>query len=239
MTSKRIIWIDTAKSFAIILVIVGHTVGDPLLAIIFSFHMALFFILSAWTTKFSTDKASLYKNMYKSFRHLIIPALTIFSVRAVIQAAEMTSSATSSEWKIFIMQKGLSLLFSSGVDNTFLGLTVPAIGIPWFLVVLFFSRTIYDSLQLFLKRDTAFFAIILSLSLLGVIIGKRVYLFFSLDIAFAVLSLIWFAQLANRYYMPGRSMKVLLISLILWIICFLLPYFVMPSGQSGRYLEFA
>ena len=56
--SKRIEWIDFAKGITIILTIVGHTVGTGkngsiLRGLIFSFHMPLFFILSATTYKYS------------------------------------------------------------------------------------------------------------------------------------------------------------------------------------------
>lgn len=50
---KRIEWIDCAKGIAMFLVILGHTVSSDwssieklIRAVIFSFHMPLFFILS-------------------------------------------------------------------------------------------------------------------------------------------------------------------------------------------------
>ena len=80
----RIDWIDCAKGIGIILVIVGHTVLNDNDALhqairgsIFSFHMPLFFILSAITYSSSTDRASFVRKQKNAFRHLIVPMLCV------------------------------------------------------------------------------------------------------------------------------------------------------------------
>lgn len=57
--AKRIEWIDVAKAISIILVIFGHAIKktnwvhlDFIVYTIYSFHMALFFVLSGWTLKY-------------------------------------------------------------------------------------------------------------------------------------------------------------------------------------------
>ena len=57
--SKRIEWIDIAKAISIILVIFGHAIKktnwthlDFIVYTIYSFHMALFFVLSGWTFEY-------------------------------------------------------------------------------------------------------------------------------------------------------------------------------------------
>lgn len=59
VVKKRIEWIDVAKALAIILVIFGHASKktswvqpDFIVYIIYSFHMALFFVLSGWTFQY-------------------------------------------------------------------------------------------------------------------------------------------------------------------------------------------
>lgn len=48
--TKRIAWIDVAKGLLIILVILGHSnINDITAAVINSFHMAAFFVLSGIT----------------------------------------------------------------------------------------------------------------------------------------------------------------------------------------------
>ena len=52
----RIYWIDCAKGITILLVIIGHSIYNPMVrGPIFSFHMPLFFILSGMTYKWSKD----------------------------------------------------------------------------------------------------------------------------------------------------------------------------------------
>lgn len=239
----RIAWIDTAKAISIICVIIGHTVSGPLRAIIFSFHMPLFFILSAWTTRFSDSKQQLFANIRKSCRHLIVPAIIIFFLRFLFSACEMMRSTTPIEWKLFLCQKILTLLFASGVECTFSGYIVPAIGIPWFLIVLFFARLIYDWLQLLLKDkkngEKKLYLVIILLTCVGIIIGENLFLFFSLDIAFAVTGLIMIAQISkDKLKVEDSPVIKAVFFLIIWIVCFLLPYFILPSDQK-RYLEFA
>ena len=46
LQKERLDWIDIAKEFGIILVIVGHCLcGNNLSYLIFSFHMPLFFVI--------------------------------------------------------------------------------------------------------------------------------------------------------------------------------------------------
>ena len=45
--SERVIWVDTAKGFAIISVVLGHSsLPIELRSVVYSFHMPLFFMLS-------------------------------------------------------------------------------------------------------------------------------------------------------------------------------------------------
>ncbi len=60
MSKTRINWIDCAKGIAILLVIAGHTIEQPVIrGVIFSFHMPLFFILSCMTYRFATSGSEL------------------------------------------------------------------------------------------------------------------------------------------------------------------------------------
>lgn len=56
---KRIEWVDIAKGIAIMLMVIGHEVSNGLVyALIFSFHMPLFFILSGYTSHRVTSGTS-------------------------------------------------------------------------------------------------------------------------------------------------------------------------------------
>ena len=47
-SKKRELWIDMARGIGIILVFLGHSTGNPLIWLIYGFHMPLFFILSGF-----------------------------------------------------------------------------------------------------------------------------------------------------------------------------------------------
>lgn len=50
--NKRVVWIDYAKAFAMLFVIIGHVeTGNSLTDWVYSFHMPLFFFLSGLTLK--------------------------------------------------------------------------------------------------------------------------------------------------------------------------------------------
>ena len=91
---KRIDWIDLAKFIGIILVIIGHSkftghISHLCRSAIFSFHMPLFFILSAATFRLSADNNQFITKTERAFKHLIIPALCLFALRTAIESCQM------------------------------------------------------------------------------------------------------------------------------------------------------
>ena len=101
ITSNRIDWIDFAKGIAICLVIVGHTVtpwtpfGQHIVrAVIFSFHMPLFFTLSCITTKLSQNEEQFMRRAEKSFKRLIVPAIVMFLLIKTVDTVENFRKST-------------------------------------------------------------------------------------------------------------------------------------------------
>ena len=82
---KRVQWIDCAKGIAILLVIIGHTIGYPIREMIFSFHMPLFFILAGAVHRYSDNFTRIMAKSKESFKQLIIPAVAAFICRSYIQ----------------------------------------------------------------------------------------------------------------------------------------------------------
>lgn len=65
-------WMDVAKGFSIILMILGHTsIPDSFSRLIYSFHMPLFFIASGWMTDWL--KYSFSEYFSKKINTLVIP----------------------------------------------------------------------------------------------------------------------------------------------------------------------
>lgn len=83
--NKRIMWIDFAKAISIIMVIMGHAIGEYSLklkeveVIIYSIHIPLFFILSGYTLKVeSLTKKWMYKRIKKIMNFYVFFCFIIF-----------------------------------------------------------------------------------------------------------------------------------------------------------------
>lgn len=83
----RLEWIDYTKAFAIIFVIVGHTVsfGSEVRNLIFSFHMPLFYILTGYTIQKCNSLRDVAKVTYKDFRRLYLPVFYSMVVLVILE----------------------------------------------------------------------------------------------------------------------------------------------------------
>ena len=77
-SQTRIQWIDTAKLLGIYLVILGHIpmTNNDLTALIYSFHMPLFFFLSGIMVK----NEKIYETATKSLKTLIVPYVCFYLI---------------------------------------------------------------------------------------------------------------------------------------------------------------
>ena len=232
--SSRIDWVDLAKGIAILLVIWGHTVTVPIIrAVIFSFHMPLFFILSEFTTTLSSDYVQFLKKAEKSFKRLIIPALLIYLIRILIY---VTHNFTSINWKLFIVEKINTLVYGSGVDVLLAGGVVPAFGMMWFLLVLFTGRTLFDYIHLKLSKIGFIVCVFIS-SVLGVILGHVQWLPFSFDIVLSVMPFFLCGFCLRKIYDKADNIFVwyfFFVSFLIWAVSFYISFFVF-----GNYMEIA
>lgn len=183
--NKRIAWVDCAKGIAMFLTILGHTLSSDggmtdqiVRGAIYSFHMPLFFILSAYTFKLSTSNDEFVHKTENAFKHLIIPAMAIFLLRSILEFQ-------NGDIRQFVIIKFNSFMFASGVDVNLLGAIIPAAGMIWFLIVLFFARSMFDYIHL--KQGESLYIIAIICSVLGICVSKVQWLPLSLDIALTIL----------------------------------------------------
>lgn len=85
----RLQYIDIAKGFAIIAVVMGHVLyydlygfnyafkESPLMQFIYSFHLPLFFFLSGFVARTKIARIEILPDLWKRFRQLIMPCLFI------------------------------------------------------------------------------------------------------------------------------------------------------------------
>lgn len=223
MTEKqtgRVGWIDIAKGIAILLVILGHTVGKITRGVIFSFHMPLFFILSGTTFKLSVDNNQFVRKTEKACRHLFIPVVALYSLQIILNIIKNFSSI---EWKSYIAERIDVFVYGSGVPVNVLGTSVPAIGIPWFLMALFLGRSFFDYLHLRLNNKQ-FMVVIIICTLAGVAFGKLQWLPFSFDIALAIMPFFYFGNYLKNVDMKNKTWQYGCISIGVWVITLLICY---------------
>ena len=224
MTTKRIEWIDIAKGITILLVIIGHNIKGVLFDIIFSFHMPLFFILSCITYKLANNKDEFIKNLKKSFIYLFGTALAMYIIHSLIQIIIDWSFIISLSpkrigfyfWdllRIFILGSGAP--FDTGKE------IIAPLGLPWFLIVLFLGRTLFDLLHLTIKNKKVFYTIIFLCSVIGVIMSRIQWLPLSFDIALSIQPFFLFGERLKTYNIEKNAKKTIIQSLIIWLTIFL------------------
>lgn len=124
-TSKRIEWVDIAKGYGIIAVILGHVVfvGSRTYIAVFAFHMPFFLIIAGFFIP--RNKNSLFKRFKQFVIYYIVSA-----------AAGLILVLCVPQWKALLSIKGILrdiyLLYPSLVLT----------GSVWFLPVLFIAQTI-------------------------------------------------------------------------------------------------
>ena len=195
-SAERVKWVDYAKGIAILLVIVGHTVTNPVIhGAIFSFHMPLFFILSGYTTKRADSAEVLKQRALKTFLQLIIPAYILWAIHMVILF--VYGMAHYSAWQLSI-----AALFAGCVSYEICGVPIPSFGMSWFLVTLFLTRNLYSILDYY-TNGKHMTSISIIMSACGVIIGQFMYLPFDFDIVMASMIFFHFGFLLKKFLCGG------------------------------------
>ncbi len=231
----RIEWVDFVKGWTVLLVILGHTVGfdtpagDITRGIIYTFHMPLFFILSAYTDRLSRTPEEYFRKTERSFLRLIVPAAVLF----VLTMLPTLVKGHPLGRKYYVIESISTFIYASGVEVRIFDTEIRGLGLLWFLIALFFGRCLYDYLQMKLKGK-ALAAVSGILCLFGFVISRLQWLPFSLDIVLVVLPFFWFGHQLKKADMQKKAFLFCLLSLLLWGLLAALVY-----RGGGGYLELA
>lgn len=188
MSSKRIMWIDTAKAICIISIIMGHLNGRfPVFNtglcvnnIVFAYHVPAFFILAGYT--FKSEPVS-KKYIDKKFRRLMGPFfMTCFFVM-LMDAVNLCiiKQASINNITHFIAKDLIRSFFGSGSITNFGNIQMEGmIGAVWFLAALFFSLLLLQGIMNACSDAKKQYVVLGVLFLLAYIIKDTVWLPFSL-----------------------------------------------------------
>ena len=218
---KRIDWIDIAKGLAIVLMMVGHTIPyNHLNYFIFSFHMALFVILSGITYKIPKDKNELKVRIIKYVKRLAIPYVFVLFVCSCIKYVEAADKLSILS---FLKQFIKNVLWGNACDYTLFGKNFIGVGPIWFLIALFFAKVLFDIINYKIDNKNVYTSIIIYcfFALLGVEIGKVVWLPQSLDLVFVFLLYLYIGFLFHKYYkkISKYKIQIFLICFLIWASC--------------------
>lgn len=215
INNKRLDWLDMAKGYGILLVILGHiVVEEPYHSLIYSFHMPLFFFLSGIVYRSDVGFVPFVKKKAKS---LLLPYLFLGLLLAV--------------WGVLIetMKSGFQLQTVLGELE---GLIVQRQWTSaWFLPCLFLTSVIYHLLRRTIRKKS-----VLVLLLCAVSVAMRLYyryvgviLPWNLDRALASLIFFgageWFHECRLQEWIGATKRRATLIaaaSLLLLVSCHLL-----------------
>ena len=154
-TKNRIDWIDMAKGYGMLAVIIAHICTGPLHAWIYTFHMPLFFFLSGYVFS-NKDKFDLF--IKKKAKALLIPYFTLgipmvaFKVLYSLYQKTFTIDSTIELVKNFVFQKRLWTL--------------------WYIACLFFLNIIFYLVTKFAKKNISKAVIVIGMTLLGLVYYK-------------------------------------------------------------------
>lgn len=144
MPQQRIPWVDYAKAIAILGIIVGHFApyfsqviswAHPLCELMYSFHVAAFFLLSGYTTARGIMPA---RKVARLARGCFLPYL-VAGMLSAVTCMLFTPNKSFMEW-------GAALVYASGAYNGELLWGYPfgavVIGAVWFLPALFIGKLV-------------------------------------------------------------------------------------------------
>lgn len=230
---NRLDWIDVAKGFTMLLVILGHCEIDQFRGVIFSFHMPLFFICSGFTMRFSQNGEQFVRKMRRTFLYLVTNALLIHIVRAIVTIINDPSKLSPpGSLQEYLSERAIVFIAGNGAAMQMGSVVIEPLGMPWFLLVLFFGRTIFDFLHLKCKKPVVFYLLTAALSIAGVCIGYLQWLPFSLDIALAIQPLFLSGFVLRKIEFKKRTLGICTASLAAWFVLLMIILKI-----SGNYLD--
>ena len=151
--SKRIEWIDICKGIGIILVLIGHTDSMPCIKMIYSFHMAFFFMISGFLYSAKNVSLSLQTWLKSNLVRYILPYFKYCYINLGLYYAlcllyDLEPVRGIENLKAFLLKYIIGIFYGRGHVAY-----LPNCSPLWFLPALFISLTIFYSIQRLPSRN--------------------------------------------------------------------------------------
>lgn len=155
---KRINWVDATKGFAMLLVMMGHTIVPKGIEVwLYTFHMPLFFFLSGYVFK-TRDGESFLSFARRKVLSLVVPML-LFSIISILVNLVYYCAILHNKTMSNVLESILGLFVQQRLERFS--------GSFWFLACLFVSEIIFYFLYRLRSKRVLFSAILLLCSLAG------------------------------------------------------------------------
>lgn len=209
-TKTRIVWIDIAKAITIFLVVFGHTLrGGMAQQIVYSFHVATFFLLSGMTCKADNMKARMKNDVLR----ILVPYYTfgILSILIFMVLGKFAANQLDMGVNTSLGSNLLQLLYASAKGGQ-IKFNMPL----WFLPCLFATKMLYYALyKLCRGKQSSILVASLGIAALGFLYThfKGPSLPFSFSVSLKMLAFfsigrvffLWLPAVNDRYLVGGKA----------------------------------
>ena len=231
-STKRIGYLDIAKGFSMICIVMGHLGIGSLNAFVYTFHVPIFFLISGY---FLSDKLSVSEFAKKKARQLLVPYVVTsccIIVGATLRDVLETGSLENVVYDIKTWT--VAALYGSGTIEYQEPFYMKQIGAIWFLLALFFALLIVR----FAMQYQYGFAGVIILAYVGYKTTTMVWLPWSIQAGMTAAVFVYIGLLARKGRVLERKPHPAIISVAagIWLVCILFGghlYIVRNHFENG------
>jgi fucose 4-O-acetylase-like acetyltransferase len=239
---KRILWIDYARAFGMILIIIGHSLGQRVFTLggsmTFMVNVTIFFVVSGYLFK----ARSFQLQVKKLFNNLILPYLFTSFIFAGISFVTNHYGLTYLFKSMGSVRDVLLRAFwglGTGSNVIFTHVHALSIGAIWFLPALFFASVLFNLLsKIFPNTTNGFYmmgSVILIIALLGFYTTKFGQIPWSINAAFVGVLFMWVGLFIKRTeVIEKHPILCLVFGLIFWIVGAKFGYFWLNIAHADN-----
>ena len=226
MGNKRIEWIDIARGFAILFVIIGHSLGNYFSSyfanLIYVFHMPIFFVLSGYLYKRKNKKDFLnssFFNLIMPYVGTVIIAFVLFTFYKFYNNPIIAPSRVNTYKQLCI-----SALYGIGAQAKlpFTNYSIIPIGAIWFLLAFFIGTQLFNTIMSlkFQKNDLIIKgSIVCFITFLGTYIQTYIYLPWSINAALFSQIFFFSGFIIKKYHLLETTSVIAIITcVVIWIL---------------------